>query len=69
MPFELKHSSLKAFLVPNHTQVTVKLRSEDQPMKNWEYRGLDDDQMFVLVTKEQRFRWLPILEQTQPGRN
>ncbi len=60
MPFELKHSSLKAFLVPNHTQVSVKLRGEEQAMEEWEYRGFDDEQMFILVTKGNLSRWLPV---------
>lgn len=70
MPLELKHSSLKAFLVPNHTQVSVKLRAEESPMENWEYRGFDDERLFILVTKGKLFRWLPVsaisyIEQTQ----
>lgn len=72
MAFELHHSSVKAFLVPNHSTVTIKLRGEDQLLKNWRFRGFDDSQMFVLVTKEQRSRWLPVnsisfIEQVDEG--
>ena len=60
MSFELKHSSLRAFLVPNHSNVNVKIRGESELIENWLYRGLDDDRNFILITQEGRSRWLPI---------
>jgi len=60
MSFELKHSSLRAFLVPNHTNVNVKIRGEEEIIEDWRYRGIDDDQKFILVTNGDRSRWLPI---------
>jgi len=60
MTFELQHTSLKAFLVPNHATVTVKLRGEQEALESWRYRGLDDDKQFILLTKDKRQRWVPI---------
>ncbi len=60
MTFELQHSSLKAFLVPNHATVTLKLRGEEQVLEDWEYRGFDDDKQFILLTKNEIQRWIPI---------
>lgn len=60
MAFDLKQATLKAFLVPNHTQVNIKLRGEDTPLEGWAYRGFDNDQMFILITKDTRSRWLPV---------
>ena len=60
MAFELHHSSRQAFLVPNHASVNVKLLGEDLPLENWDYRGFDDDKQFILLTKDNRSRWVPI---------
>jgi len=60
MTFELHHSSVKAFLVPNHATVTVKLCGEENSLQNWEYRGFDDDKRFILLTKKDTLRWVPI---------
>lgn len=60
MPFELNHSSTRAFLVPNHSNVNIKIRGEDEVIENWRYRGLDDDRKFILITNQERSRWLPI---------
>lgn len=60
MAFELKHSTLRAFLVPNHSDVNIKIRGEDELIENWRYRGVDDDRNFILITKQERSRWLPI---------
>ncbi|GHA01405.1 hypothetical protein GCM10008090_08180 [Arenicella chitinivorans] len=40
--------------------VTIKLRGEEHPLSNWRFRGFDDDQLFILITKEKRSRWLPV---------
>jgi hypothetical protein len=60
MAFELHNSSGKAFLVPNHSWVNVKLRGEEKVLDGWRYRGFDDGQLFILLTKEDRSRWLPV---------
>ncbi|GAA6139457.1 hypothetical protein NBRC116583_32040 [Arenicella sp. 4NH20-0111] len=60
MAFELHHSSIKAFLVPNHGTVTVKLRGEKKALDQWHYRGFDDDKQFVLLSKKEKLRWVPI---------
>jgi len=60
MTFELQHSSLKAFLVPNHATVTLKLRGEEQALEDWEYRGFDDDKQFIFLTKNELQRWIPV---------
>ena len=60
MTFELRHASVRAFLVPNHTRVSVRIRGESEIMENWDYRGFDDDQTFILITREDRLRWIPI---------
>lgn len=60
MTFELHQASIKAFLVPNHARVSVKLRGEKETLKGWEYRGFDDDKQFILLTKEDVSRWVPI---------
>jgi len=60
MAFELHHSSRKAFLVPNHAKVHVKLLGDESVLKNWQYRGFDDDKQFILLTKKDRLRWVPI---------
>ena len=60
MAFELHHSSQQAFLVPNHANVNVKLLGEEAPLENWDYRGFDDDKQFILLTKDNRSRWVPI---------
>ncbi|RBP51296.1 hypothetical protein [Arenicella xantha] len=60
MAFELHNSSVKAFLVPNHSWVNVKLRGEEQLLSGWRYRGFDDSQLFILLSKQDRSRWLPV---------
>ncbi len=60
MAFELQHASIKAFLVPNHATVNVKLCGEDGTLNDWEYKGFDDDKRFILLTKGNTLRWVPI---------
>ncbi len=71
MTFELHHSSVKAFLVPNHATVNIKLIGKKSALRGWHYRGFDDEQRFILITKDDRLRWVPInsilyIEQIQP---
>lgn len=73
MTFELHHASVTAFLVPNHATVTVKLMGDDVVLSEWKYRGFDDGKQFILLTKENRQRWVPItsilyIEQTQESK-
>ncbi len=72
MTFELHHTSVTAFLVPNHATVTVKLVGDQAMLNEWLYRGFDDSKQFILLTKEDTQRWVPItsisyIEQTQQG--
>jgi len=60
MTFELHQSSVKAFLVPNHGTVNIKLRSETDVLEEWRYRGFDDSKQFILLTKDSKLRWVPI---------
>lgn len=60
MTFELNHASNKAFLVPNNSTVTVKLRGDEETLENWTYRGLEDDRLFMLLSKDEKKRWIPV---------
>ena len=60
MAFELHHSTQKQFLVPNHATVNIKLLGDESAMDGWEYRGFDDDKQFILVTKKDKLRWIPL---------
>lgn len=65
MTFELKHASLKTVLVPNNSTVNIKLLGEPQPLEGYDYRGFDDDKVFILVTKKlennkSQNLWIPI---------
>lgn len=60
MTFELNHASNKAFLVPNNSRVTVKLLGEVDTLDEWTYCGLEDDRLFMLISKNGRKRWIPV---------
>ncbi len=60
MAFELHHSSIKAYLVPNQMDVTIKLRGEAESLVAWRYHGFDDEKRFILVSLDGRMRWIPI---------
>ena len=60
MTFELNHASNKSFLVPNNSTVTVKLRGESDVLENWTYCGIGDDQLFMLLSKDGKKRWVPV---------
>jgi len=60
MTFELNHASNKAFLVPNNSRISVKLRGEEQTLSDWTYCGLEDDRLFMLLAKDDKTRWIPI---------
>jgi len=60
MTFELNNASHKAFLVPNDSRISIKLRGEDTALDGWVYCGLDDEQMFMLLKKDDAKRWIPV---------
>lgn len=60
MTFELQHSSVKAFLVPNQGRVSVKLHGDGGDLTDWRYHGFDDDKQFLLFSKGDTQRWVPV---------
>lgn len=60
MTFELNNASAQAYMVPNNTRVSIKLRSEEELLDGWTYCGLDDDKLFMLISLDDKTRWIPI---------